>query len=236
MHLFLVNLLLLFSLAGCSCFDSCSFWAGGDSSPPKPRYDVPEAPHVDLPNPVLSIHGQEVTAIVQGLSVNFKHSHHLYLDHAYTYYNDAGIQTIQLQYHTQMLVDVCDARKLIIDLSGFLLSALNQNPFLLPEFAHGFFSPYNLEIYIEFESYYLRYVDPYYIKWICMEDGMISYYAADLDDNDKSCWHVRRESYPTSHDIVLYQRIAENTYDLEHQLHTDVFGNKRYYPEGDNGK
>jgi len=219
----------LLSLTGCSSWDSSY---SDDRMFSSPENDVPRAPVVDLPPPILSIHSQEITRIIQEVSVNFKHKRHLHLDQAHTYYNEEGIHTIQLEYNTQDLLDPCDARKLIVDLTDTLLTELNQNMYLVPEFPNFAFFPFNFEIYISFESYYARYVDPFYIRYICMEDGTIIYYAADLYDNDKSCWHSRRESYYTSRDIVFYQRLAEDDYKKKHNFDLSlIFGDKRYIPK-----
>lgn len=189
---------------------------------------------VDLPPPVLSIHSQEVTNIIQQVSVEFKHNkQHLNLEDARTFYNEEGIHTIQLTYSTQTLADVCDARVLIVDLVQSLLDNLNSNQYLLPEFPNFAFYPFNFEIMITFQSFYARYIDPYYIRYICMNDGEIAYYSADLLDNDKSCWHVRRESFYTSRDIVFFQRTAEEEYKLLHSPDMSIFGNKRWFPPQD---
>lgn len=229
--------LVTLAVCSCSCFNFCPFddeecspCCGGSTDGQYSDYPIPQAPPDDLPQPLLSIHSDEILNIVQGVSVDFKHDRHLNLQDARTYYNDDGIHTIQLKFITQNISDVCDARMLIIDLTEALMSKLNSNPFLLPEFTNFGFYPYNFEIYITFESFYVRYVDPYYIKWICMEDGQIAYYAGDLDDNNKDCWHVRRESFYTSRDIVFYQRKAEAEYKKAHLSPLTVFGNQRYIP------
>jgi hypothetical protein len=223
-------LLALSILTGCSCFEpfsnDCAPCATGGSG-----YDIPEAPYVDLPSPVLSIHAEEITAIIQDYSVELKNFKHLYLQHANTYYNDAGIHTIQLSYISQDLLELCDARKLIIDVSEGLLDQLNSNPLLIPEFTNRAFYPFNLEIYINFESFFAKYIDPFYVKWIMMEDAKIAFYTADVNDNDKLCWHARKEAYDTSRDIVFYQRLAEDKFKAMYEPDRAVFGEKRYYPD-----
>lgn len=223
----------LLTFTGCSCFDFCPFDDEECYCDEYGDYPTPQAPPDELPTPILSIHSDEIINIVQEVSVNFKHDKLLNLEDARTYFNEDGIHTIQLRYITQDIYDVCDARMLIVDLTEDLLTRLNQNPYLLPEFPNFAFFPYNFEIYITFESFYNRYIDPFYIKWICMEDGQIAYYAADLIDNNKDCWHVRRESYYTSRDIVFYQRKAEKEYKTAHSTDISIFGDKRFYPKGE---
>ena len=217
--------LALTLLTGCSSFEA--FNSNCDSSGIN---DIPEAPFVDLPNPILSVHAEEVTAIIQDYSVELRMLKRLHLEHANTYYNDEGIHTVQLQYSSQDIINLCQGRKLIIDVSEGLLDKLNSNSLLTPEFTNHAFYPFNLEIYINFESYFTKYIDPFYIKWICMEDSKIMFYTADVDDNDKKCWHSKKESYNTSRDIVLYQRLAEDKFKAMHETNHAIFGEKRFYP------
>lgn len=220
--------LMLCTLTSCACFDSCNFcfdpWSSSSN-------DVPGAPDVILPSPVMSIHAQETTRIIQEMAAELKHARHLHLEQANTYYNEEGIHTVQLNFISQDILEMCEARMLIVDLVGTLLSKYNEDPLLFPELAGGGLYAHNLEIYIDFESYYIKYVDPFYVKWICMEDGGISFYTADADDLDKNNWHVKRESFYTSRDIVFYQRRGEEAYNTAHGKNKTIFGTKRYFPE-----
>lgn len=220
--------LIIFSLA-ISLLTSCCYlpWGCGESS--CETGEVPPAPYKALPPPVLSIHAGEITAIVQDYAVELQKQRHLYLRHANTYYNEDGIYAIQLRFISQDIIELCDARKLIIDVSEGLLEQLNSNPELIPEFTYHAFYPFNLEIYIDFESYFIRYVDPFYVRWITMEDAQIIFYTADVTDTDKKGWHARKESYNTSRDIVFYQRLAEDKYRATHAPDRTIFGDRRFY-------
>lgn len=220
-------LLMTFSLlSGCACFDPFC-WCTGNSYF---QAEVPPEPDVLLPPPVMSVHVDQVTGIIQELTAELKHARDLHLEQANTYYNEEGIHTIQLKFYSQAIVELCQARMLIVDLVETFLAKLNEDPYLAPEFVDGGFFPHNLEIYINFTSYYNKYVDPYYTKWIFMENGKIVFYTADVDDNDKSCWHTKRESFYTSRDIVYYQRQGEETYRFTHEPLRSIFGSKRFFP------
>lgn len=177
------------------------------------------------------IHTEEATHIVQEYSVDMKYEHNIHLERAKTCYNENGIQTIQLEYITQDLIELCDARKLIVDLTENMLARLNQDTILGPEFASFPVRPENLEIYIVYESYFGEYVDPRYIYWICMEDGAVDYYTWELMYLDNRCWHCKHETYATSREIVVYQREAEKRYEEMHPPVKSAFGSDRYYPE-----
>ena len=224
-----IVLTLLSSCSGNTIFDFNEIFKLDDADMNNVSY-VPTAPDVDLPSPTLSVHAEEVTSIVQEYAVELKNLKRVHLEHAYTYYNDEGIHTVQLQFISQDIIDLCQARKLIIDIAEGTLGQLNSNPCLIPEFTNQAFYPYNLEIYINFESDFIKYIDPFYIKWIVMEDSKILYYTADVDDNDKMGWHYKKEAYDTSKNIVLYHRLAEDKYKAAHEPSRSVFGDKRYYP------
>lgn len=185
------------------------------------------------PIPQISIHSEEVTSVIQRFAVEAKYDHHLRLEHAETCYTDDGITTIQVQFTSQDLLEMCDARALIVDLTENILAKLNQNSTLGQEFADFPFRPSNLEIYIIFDSYFGRYINPLYITWICMEDGQIAYYTFELLYSNNVCWHARRESYATSREIVVYQREAEREYAETHRSLSSIFGIQRFMPEGD---
>jgi hypothetical protein len=191
--------------------------------------DIPTAPYKELPAPQLSIHSGEIIAIVQDYAVELQKQRHLYLRHSNTYYNEDGIYAIQLRFISQDIIELCEARKLIIDVSEGMLEQLNANPELVSDAKYHAFYPFNLEVYIDFESYFIRYIDPFYVKWITMEDGQITFYTADVKDTDKKGWHAKKESYSTSRDIVFYQRLAEDKYRATHAPDRTIFGEKRFY-------
>lgn len=206
-------LLLLLCLTGCSVPD----WAA-----PYPAWKM--EPKADP-----SIHTEEVTHIVQEYSVDMKYEHNIHLQRAKTCYNAEGIHTMQLEYISQDLIELCEARELIVDITENMLARLNQDSILGPEFANFPVRPENLEIYITFESYFGKYIDPRYILWISMEDGGVDFYTWELEYMDNRCWSCKHETYATSREIVVYQREAEQRYEEMHQPPKSAFGSERYY-------
>lgn len=181
------------------------------------------------PTTIEVINSTQATSIVQDFAVEAQHKHRLLMKQAKTYY-DGGIHAIQLEFGSQELIEMCEARELIVDMVETLLGKLNQDPLLAKDVANYPFRPSNLEIYITFESFFGKYVDPYYIRWICMEDGEVDYYLFDLNDNTKNKWHSRHETYATSREIVVYQLEAERKYSELYEQKVNVFGKQRYYP------
>jgi hypothetical protein len=176
------------------------------------------------------INSSQATSIIQDFSVEMEKKHKLHMQQAKTYY-DGGIHAMQLEFISQNIIGMCEARKLIVEMVENLLGKLNQDPILAKDIANYPFRPSNLEIYITFESYFGKYVDPFYVRWICMEDGTVDYYEFDLDDNTKNKWHARHEAYATSREIVVYQLEAERKYEEVNNPKVNVFGNQRYFPK-----
>lgn len=214
------KLLKLFSIPILCCLTAC---ATG------PWFDT-DSEGWPIPPGIEDINSAEMTKVIQDLSVEFKHGRHLELQHAKTFFN-SGIHTVQLEFVSQDIVEICEARAIIVDLTESFLAKLNQDPLLGTEFSNYPFRSSNLEIYITFESYFGRYVDPYYIHWVGLEDDEVTFYTFDVDDKTKMCWHKRIEAYETVREIVLYQREAEKLYRETHAPKTAIFGNQRYYPK-----
>lgn len=222
-----VSLVLSLCLAGCStCLnDDCFSLPALQLSPPElTPEEIAEAESI----PVVPC--EEVTAVVQDFAVELKYEKRLTLENAQTYFN-GGIHTIQISFRTQRLVDMCDGRELIVDIVEGLLAKLNQDIILGPAFSDFPFTANNLEVYIDFESFYGEYVDPYYLWWIGLEDGDVLYETFSLKDNNKNCWSSRREAYSKSREIVVYQRQAEEKYRENHPTKRDIFGGRRFYTE-----
>lgn len=178
--------------------------------------------------PVTMINCEELTAVIQEYAVELKYQKHLKLEDSRAYFND-GIHTVQLQFTSQDLKEMDEARRLLVDVVEGLLAKLNEDIFLGPDFASFPFNADHLEIYITFESYFGFYVDPFYISWVCLEDGKAAYYTFDLHNTEKNCWHVRKEAYTKSREIVLYERQGEQLYKQRHQPNKNIFGGQRFF-------
>ena len=185
-------------------------------------------PHVTLP-PGERINTEEVTRIIQELGVILKFEKNLDLEDSNVFYGPY-INTIQLEFSSQSLIEMCEARELIVDVVERLLSMLNTNDILGPQFANYPFSSDNLEIYINFESYYGLYIDaPGYIGWMYLEDGICFYYTFEIKNADHESWHFRREPYSKSREIVVYEREAQDKFqEVIEPPNPTAFGPERY--------
>lgn len=214
---FIFLLLLASALTSCSLVPD---WI----APTPPWERIPKAPPV--------IHTEESTSVVQRFAVEMAHVNNLHLERAKTCYDDDGITTIQMEFITQDLIELCEARELIVDMTEDFLAKLNQDTILGPEFSTFPLRPENLEIYIVYESYFGKYIDPRYIYWISLEGGTVTFYTWELEYDDNRCWKCKREAYGTSREIVVYQRAAEEEYkDMNPPKKSAFNPSERYYPE-----
>jgi hypothetical protein len=127
------------------------------------------------------------------------------------YYNNS-INSIRMEFICMDLLEVREARMLLVDLVEGLLTELNQNPILGPEFITYPLSPGQLEIYIDMQSYYGIYIDPYYVGWIKLEKDTAYYYAFDQKIDGLNYWDYRIEPYSKSRELVVQERAAEDLF------------------------
>lgn len=162
---------------------------------------------------VQKIDGPEVTHAIQHYITYLKHVHRLRLEDSGVYYRDY-IHTLRLEFVSMDVWEICDARELLVDVVEGLLLELNTNPILAPQFLEYPLSADALEVYISFESFE-KMVDPYYVGYVSLEGGTVTFYANTLEDevNDiwdgNNIWDYRIEPYFKSREIVLYGREAE---------------------------
>jgi hypothetical protein len=170
---------------------------------------------------VKKIDSPEVTYVVQNYMARMKHDKHLRLEIASCYYSDY-INTIRLEFISQDVIEVGEARGLLVDLVEGLLAELNQNPILASQFVTYPFGPRNLEIFINFESFHGYYIDPYYVGWVALDGGWSYFYAFNTRDQDVGFWDYRCEPYYKSREYVVFERQAEERYLDEHAKPTNL--------------
>lgn len=160
------------------------------------------------------IDGPEFTHAIQHYTAYLKHVKHLRLEDSAVYYHDYA-NTVRMEFTSQDVLELCEARELIVDVVEGLLVEINRNPILAPQLVNYPFTSANLEIYIRFESFEGIYVDPYYVGWVGLEDDIVHFYAFDIkmwqnhEEGSANIWDYRYEPYFKSREIVLYEREAE---------------------------
>jgi hypothetical protein len=153
------------------------------------------------------------TNVTEHQAAIWRHRHRWYLEDSWVYYDAYGIvNCIKLQYRTQNLLELQEARALLVDLVEEYLELLDVNPDTASKVEPGF-SADNLLVYVDLQSYWGLYGDPQLVGWMVLEDGMVYYYDFDVKNNDVDYWYSRIESYNKSKEIVRLERLAEEDYE-----------------------
>lgn len=164
------------------------------------------------------IDSEELSRIVINFSVKMKIDKHLELEDSWASYDDT-IFRISLRYSSQRLLTLYDARLLLVEVVEEFLYRLNNNTIIGFELEHFPFTANDLDIRLNFESYYGRYVDELYIGMVWLQGGCAHYYAFDRKDpslNGIDWDHHRFEPYSKSRELALIKKMADMPY-IEHR-------------------
>lgn len=164
---------------------------------------------------VSKVDTEEVSRVVLTLSTEFKYEHHLFLEDAKVFYGD-GIEKIKLCYITQDILEMCEARALLVDVVQGMLERLNDNPIVASQSTWMPLSSDQIEVSIICETFWGQYGDSKYINWILLQDGWAHYYDQDIQNHYLDLFYVRNEPYTKSLEFVTIQREAESAYKEAH--------------------
>lgn len=159
---------------------------------------------------------EELSRLIWDYIIELKYDRRLHLENSYVV---AGYNESKLHFNfiSQDILEVGPARQLLVDVAEGLLGRINASG-IGPELRPFPFTANQLEICIDFESYHGRFVDPFYVGWAVLENGMCYYYAfnlkdrytfPDLTDVRFDFWHSRIEPYEKSRTYVEFERQAE---------------------------
>ena len=166
---------------------------------------------------IKKIDSEELSRIVINFSVKMKIDKHLELEDSWAAYDDS-IFKMSLRYSSQRLLTLYDARLLLVEVVEELLYRLNNNTIIGFELEHFPFTANDLDIRINFESFYGRYIDELYIGLVWLQGGCAHFYAFDRKDpslNGIDWDHHRFEPYSKSRELALIKRLADLPY-VEH--------------------
>lgn len=179
--------------------------------------------------PKLFIDSSEMTWIVQKQMAKYRHekTRRLKLEHSrFEYYT--GTPYMHLEISSQSILEVTEARYLIVDFVEDLLKGINLNPIIAAQLPSTFTAD-QLDIEINFESYLGEYVDPFYVGCIELKCGMVYYNAFDLKDQNRYSWHSRLEPYATAREVAVLERAAEKEFVEEHTCYPPII-DEMYVP------
>lgn len=146
------------------------------------------------------------------------HDHHLRFEDTRVYYHNATAERVMIIFTMQAAMEVCEARFLLVDVVEGLLEQLNSDPRIVDAFDHQPITAYDLEIYFNVESFYVEYVDPTYMAWVSLHDGIVRFYDGIIKDWHKDFWHARVEPYWKSLEFVEIMRGAEELIKAKEKL------------------
>lgn len=158
---------------------------------------------------VKKIDSEEVSKLVINYAAEAKRIHHIELEDSRVEYNDF-IQKIYLEFSSQRLLTVYDARLLMVEVVEEFLSRLNNHTFISYELERFPFTASDIEVKINFESFYGRYIDELYVGLAWLKCGCVYYYAFDIKDESDIDWsHDRWEPYFKSRELALLKKEAD---------------------------
>ena len=157
------------------------------------------------------INTEEISTNIIELSAKLGKDCFLFLEDSYISYNDE-IKKVCLRYSSQKLLTFCEARKLIVDITEELLWRLNSADFLTYQFEQLPLTSANLDIRINFESFYGKYCDQQYVGLIWLQNNCVHFFAFDRKDIKLDWDHHRLQPYLKCKELV---RIKEEVDSLE---------------------
>lgn len=192
--------------------------------------------HEDVPLPGLN--NEMIMQVVLPYAITLQHDKKLRFEDSSVTYGGQGayIEKLRLYFSSQSILELREARGLLVDVVEGLLDILNDDPILA-----GYpLSSEDLEICIKFESFLGFYIDPLYIHWMTLQDNTSFFYAFDITnefsrkpllstyDAQSECWHERVEPFYMSSQIVAIERAAEQGYKEMHPEPKSLFSTDRY--------
>jgi hypothetical protein len=177
------------------------------------------------------IDGSEITHAMQHYIAYLRHAKHLRLEDSGVFYFDS-IHTVRMEFISMDVMELCEARELMVDVVEGLLYELNRNPILASQFIDYPLASPNLEIFIRFETYEGVYVDPYYVGWMSLVHDLVTFYAFDIKIPNENLWDYRVEPYFKSREFVLYGREAEQLFKMSFEMDfPSCLKKEQYCPE-----
>ncbi|MBS4167747.1 hypothetical protein [Parachlamydia sp. AcF125] len=130
---------------------------------------------------------------------------HLILEDSQVIFSNRKLNRIQLKFTTQHAIEVREARELLVEVVEDFLYLFNGQYALVAQ-AGGELNPEKLDIAVNFESYEGVFIDPFYVGFMTLHKGLVSFYAFDYKDVRRDDWHKRVEYYWQSRNIVKFEQ------------------------------
>lgn len=188
------------------------------------RYDP-----YDLPVIVQKVDVGSFSEVIIPYATELGHTHRLRFEDSRVYYDDF-VERYRVIWSTQQILELCEARDLLVTVVEGLLERLNRNSQVIASFDHYPITADDLEIYFFYESYFVEYVDPTYMAFVSLHDGTVRYINGLIKNPRIDWWDIRTETYEESYRFATLHRASEKAYAEEHapkKRRSSVFSN--YY-------
>jgi hypothetical protein len=173
------------------------------------------------PRWVRKIDAEELTRTTVRYTTKLNREYGLTLEDSRAYYTECT-EKIRLVFSSQKCPEIPEARELLVDVVEGYLNAVNNNPSIRADLCTPPFTFNDLEIYINFESYFSEYVDPFYVGCIELDEGLAVYYMATQKEWYYDRWNSRFEPYTKSVEIARAQREANMIYPRSETIGTQI--------------
>lgn len=191
-------------------------------------YDDP----YDLPVITQKVDVVSFSEVIIPYAVELGHSHRLRFEDSKVYYDDFAFR-FRVIWSSQTILELCEARDLLVNVVEGLLERMNANPQVIASFDHYPITADDLEIYFFYESYFIEYVDPTYQAFVSLHDGCVRYINGLIKNPRIDFWDIRTETYEEAYRFATLMKASEQAYEEAHEKkrkRTSVFSNYDYGP------
>jgi hypothetical protein len=151
---------------------------------------------------------EELTRIVITFAAELRKDHNLFLEHSGVFFDD-NINRLVLWFSSQDSLELQEGREVLFDTVEGLLDIINEVGYMTGEFGDRPLTYEDLEVHIDFQSFYNIMVDPTFLGDIVLEDGRAYFYDAELKMRYADIWEYKSEPYCKTRQIVIFTREAK---------------------------
>jgi hypothetical protein len=178
--------------------------------------------------PVPTMPVEPIADVVLRYATVLKHEKELNLEDSKIIYDDT-LRRIRLDFISQHIGELCDARFLLVEIVEELLKRLNASHEARDLTLKRHFDYFDLEIYIHYQSFFIEYIDPLYIGWVTLVDGVSTFYAGDIFRFTLDVSHGRSEEYYKSRLFATIMKDSDKHY---REIHPEPIDEKPDFGKG----
>ncbi len=174
---------------------------------------------------------EQMTRHATATATKFHFEERLFFEDSKYYCNPGQIYAARFDFSSMALLELKEARELLVDVVEDYLARVNSDPLIQPYLINGALSGDDMQVYVNFKSFWGLYLDFKYVGWITLERGCSNFYAFNMRSTKTEFVNWRSEAYINSEEIVRISREEEAAY-LESIAEEDFLSEERYRPDG----